>query len=337
MASTSLSARGNLVAQQLAAMSEQVAWNEERRKNDLAMRGMEAQVKEKEAEQQMLSQVADQLAGYGTPEERSQVLYRPGSTTEKQALAGGEMMSNVAQPFSTFVGNPQYPSTKNVQPLARALMNKKLLGTALSPEEHFQQQVVLQNMGIEKQGQMEKAKDVRQQKFLEGTAQRQEAQQKVTIGVQLGTARLNNLHKQAFDTEKVYKSVTDKHTAAVTDQSINMKGAKEAWENKLRDAKSIYDSEKNRISMEIGQTEKVLAPFYEQMGYPIFSQQQGQQQVDPIEQFRSYIKSNVDETTANALYLQGLTPDLIYKRAQQIGRSPEEYLNAILEVSRRKK
>ena len=321
----------------LSAISEQILWNEERRKNDLTMREMEARVKEKEAEQQMLSQIADQLAGYGTPDERDQVLYRPLSITTKQALAQGELMSNTPQPFSTFVGNPIYPSTKNVQPLARALMNKKLLGTALSPEEHFQQQVELQNIGMEKQGMMEKAKDVRQQKFLEGSEARQKSQQQVTIGVQLGTARLNNLHKQAFDTEKVYKSVTDKHTAAVTDQSINMKGAKEAWENKLRDAKSIYDSEKNRISMEIGQTEKVLAPFYEQRGFPIFSQQQGQQQVDPIEQFKAYMKSNVDETTANALYLQGLTPDLIFKRAQQIGRSPEEYLNAILEVSRRKK
>lgn len=326
----------NSIARQLAAMSEQVAWNEDRRKQELAMRGMEAQVKEKEAEQQMMSQLADQLAGYGTPEERAQVLYRPGTETEKQALGQGEMMSNIAQPFSTFVGNSRYPSQQGPQGLARALMNKKLLGTALAPEEHFQQQVALQNIGLEKQGMMEKAKDVRQQKYLEGAGERQEKQQKVTLGVQLGTARLNNLHKQAFDTEKVYNRVKERFTEAVKTGSINIAGARKVLEDELRDAGTIYDNEKNRISMEIGQTEKVLAPFYEQMGFPIFSQQQGQQQVDPIQQFREYIKSNIDETTANALYLQGLTPELIFKRAQQLGKSPEEYLNAILEVRRRK-
>lgn len=315
---------------------------------------MQEQLRKEEMDRQTRSMALDMLQGYGTPSERSQELYRPTSGIAS-ALRGGGVMSNITPEGGyTVTGQEgvepvpgmrdiQRPSGEGTEPIRRALMKKTLLGTTGElPEETLSREMLMEGERYKKAGMLAESAEARGEQrnisaekraagYQETALAREDARTKRSLMLTLHGNTLNDISRREQLAEQARAKVQSQYMNAAVTGGLQLPGAQEQWTKTLQNAEATYNRLITQYQKEREVVEAQLEPLKRELGIPE-PETKAKPTVDPTVAFDDHMKQRLDPSSYAYLTTSGLTSDVIITRAQQKGVTPEEYLDALIEV-----
>ena len=343
----------------------QAKWAELER-GQLANALLQEKLSQEEQERRTKQMVLDMLQGYGTPGERAAEQYKPVSPALSQALRTGQMVTNVGvgaaeeQQVAPQVGpegvsggrfytpSPSYAS--QVQGLSPNLLNalaRSVLGIkGETPEETLGRERELHGMDIAGRAETQKAMDVRQaatqekvdvrqQKAAEWRQEIEDKRSKLNFATQMLVNRQTRLEQQSIDAQRIRDTMQIK--TMMSPEYLGLARTPERQREMLQRVEDEYQGHLKRVEKQQELINTQLNPLLAELGITPHPGPQAPT-VDPVAVFGEYMRKRLkdDEHTYTFLNMSGLDARGIMLEAQRKNTTPEKYLEALLEVRRRR-